>query len=258
MNVDPKTLQQLLQLQLYRPFFNAASSEQTDAFSFEYLLQMAMASSTTSPGAAAIAEESAAVYSLPLWTNAASAAFGLSPGLADSMDKAAAYGWNGSAAVSAYRQAAEAANFISSRQMNRASEPYDALILEASKEFGVDPALIKAVIATESGFNRYAVSPAGAKGLMQLTEATGRSLGVTDFFDPQQNIRAGTQYLAYLLERYGGQEATALAAYNAGPGRLARLGIAGDAELYAHYARLPQETQAYVHKVLASKRHYYV
>ncbi len=133
---------------------------------------------------------------------------------------------------------------------------FDVLIERASAKYGVDSSLIKAVIQSESSFNPYAVSHAGAKGLMQLMDATGQALGVTDPFDPEQNINAGTKYLAYLLDKYNGNEAVALAAYNAGPGRIDRLGIAGDADLRDKYDELPEETRRYVDKVLEARSHY--
>jgi soluble lytic murein transglycosylase-like protein len=124
------------------------------------------------------------------------------------------------------------------------------LIEKASRVFGVDAALIASVIQTESGYRTDAVSPAGAKGLMQLMDSTSKSLGVRDPFDPEANVMGGTKYLAKLLERFGGNEGVALAAYNAGPGRIQRLGIANDEDLSNRYHLLPQETQNYVRKVL--------
>jgi soluble lytic murein transglycosylase-like protein len=133
---------------------------------------------------------------------------------------------------------------------------FDPLIREASERYGVDPSLVKAVIHQESSFNPYAVSRAGAKGLMQLMDDTGEGYGVTDPFDPQQNIRAGTQFLSGLLRKYNGNEGVALAAYNAGPGRVDRLGIRDDNDLLNKLHLLPQETQAYVRKVLDLKQSY--
>ncbi|MBB6636253.1 lytic transglycosylase domain-containing protein [Cohnella thailandensis] len=130
---------------------------------------------------------------------------------------------------------------------------YDSLILQAANRYGVDPALIKGVIQSESSFRENAVSSAGAKGLMQLMDATAQGLGVTDSFDPMQNIDAGTRYLSYLLRKYNGNEATALAAYNAGPGRVDRLGITTNEELAARLTELPEETQAYIQKVLSNR-----
>ncbi|AZK46857.1 lytic transglycosylase domain-containing protein [Paenibacillus lentus] len=125
----------------------------------------------------------------------------------------------------------------------------DELISRASKAYGVAESLIKAVIETESSFNASAVSPAGAKGLMQLMDGTARGLGVSNPFDPAQNIDGGTRYLSSQLKRFGGEEKTALAAYNAGPGRIQRLGISNDVELMEKLHLLPKETQNYITKI---------
>lgn len=133
---------------------------------------------------------------------------------------------------------------------------YDPLIAEASAAHGVAFDLLKAVIDVESGFNPYAVSPAGAKGLMQLMDGTSEQLGLTDPFDPAQNINGGSRYLAMLLHKYEGHEAVALAAYNAGPGRVDRLGIRTEADLRDKLHLLPKETQAYVANVLERRKKY--
>lgn len=130
---------------------------------------------------------------------------------------------------------------------------YDGLIQQAAAQYGVDPALIKGVIQQESSFRPDAVSSAGAKGLMQLMDGTAQGLGVTDPFDPVQNINGGTRYLSYLLRKYDGNEAVALAAYNAGPGTIDKLGIGNDKELVSRLSEVPQETQAYVRKVLDAR-----
>lgn len=131
--------------------------------------------------------------------------------------------------------------------VRRASaQPYSDLIAAASKTHGVDPALIAGVIESESSFNPNAVSHAGAKGLMQLMDATARGLGVTDPFDPKQNVMGGTKLLRQLLDRYGGDVRLALAAYNAGPGAVSQY---GGVPPYA-------ETQRYIPRVLAAmERH---
>jgi len=113
-----------------------------------------------------------------------------------------------------------------------------ALISRASRRYGVDEGLIKAVIHAESNFKPTAVSSAGARGLMQLMPATAAGLGVTDSFNPEQNVMAGTRFLKDLLTRYGGDVDKALAAYNWGPGNVDR-----------GKSRLPQETRDYLVKV---------
>ncbi len=110
---------------------------------------------------------------------------------------------------------------------------------EATKQ-KVDAGLVRAVVEAESAYSPCAVSPVGAMGLMQLMPATAESLQVTDPYDPSQNITAGTQYLKQMLERYGGDIAKALAAYNAGP---ARVDAAGGVP------PIP-ETQEYVRKIM--------
>ena len=111
-----------------------------------------------------------------------------------------------------------------------------------AQNHGVDPALVRAVIKTESNFNRWAVSNKGARGLMQLIPATGARYGVRDFFDPQQNVEGGVQYLKFLLEKFNGNLDLSLAAYNAGENLVERLG------------RIPPipETTNYVRKVRAN------
>jgi hypothetical protein len=94
--------------------------------------------------------------------------------------------------------------------------PYAKEIREAAQRYGVEEALIKAVIRVESGFNSRAVSPKGARGLMQLMPGTASMLGVRDSFDPRQNIDGGVRHLRGLIERFGSDLSLALAAYNAG------------------------------------------
>ena len=99
---------------------------------------------------------------------------------------------------------------------------YESLIQEAAAEHGVDPALVRAVVRTESAFDAMAVSSAGAQGLMQLMPALSEELGVTDPFDPRENLFAGVRYLRWLLDVHDGDEKLALASYNAGPGTVER------------------------------------
>ncbi|MCE5236823.1 MAG: lytic transglycosylase domain-containing protein [Eubacteriales bacterium] len=129
------------------------------------------------------------------------------------------------------------------------SAAYDAVIEAASSRYGLDADLIRAVIRVESGYNKSAVSSAGAQGLMQLMPGTANSLGVTDSFDATQNIFAGTQYLAQQLDRFGDIR-LALAAYNTGPSRVASYGIA-DADNASEYAKISPSVRSYVDKVLS-------
>jgi soluble lytic murein transglycosylase-like protein len=119
--------------------------------------------------------------------------------------------------------------------------PYGELIRAAASKHGVDEKLIAHVIAAESNFNPRAVSRKRARGLMQLMPRTATRFAVANAFDPAQNIEAGTRYLKELLDRYRGDTALALAAYNAGP------------EMVERYRGVPPfpETQHYVRKITA-------
>ncbi len=124
-----------------------------------------------------------------------------------------------------------------------------AKIDRIARSYGVDPALVREVVRAESNFNPFATSRVGAKGLMQLMDSTARAMHVANAYDPDQNIAGGTRYLRYLLDKYDGNVKVALAAYNAGPGRVDRLGIDSDAEFDAKQELLPEETQRYVTKI---------
>jgi hypothetical protein len=115
----------------------------------------------------------------------------------------------------------------------------DQIVREAAERHHVDPALVRAVIETESGWNPRAVSRKGAGGLMQLIPTTAQRYGATDLFNPQQNIDAGVRHLKMLLERYNGNLDLALAAYNAGEGAVDK----------AHGIPAFRETRSYVQKV---------
>lgn len=147
-------------------------------------------------------------------------------------------------------------NAVSTNGEETVPTDYDSLIAAASAKYGVPESLIKAVIDTESNFNPNVVSSAGAKGLMQLMDGTAAGLGVSNSFDPEQNIDGGTKYLSLQLQRFGGEVKMALAAYNAGPGRVSRLGVSNDAELMNALKLLPAETQAYIAKVERAQAKY--
>ena len=118
--------------------------------------------------------------------------------------------------------------------------PFSEAVSDAAGQYGIDPSVITAVIVAESGGNARAVSPSGARGLMQIMPGTARELGLANPFDPRESILAGTRYLARMLDRFGGDLTLALAAYNAGPGAVRRHG------------GIPpyRETMRYVSKVL--------
>jgi len=123
--------------------------------------------------------------------------------------------------------------------VSKRGEVYEDLIVHHATEQNISADLVRAVIQVESAFNPLARSIKGAMGLMQLMPATARALGVTNAYDPGQNIRAGVTYLKQLLARYDSNVELALAAYNAGPGAVEK------------YGAVPpyRETRNYVHKI---------
>ncbi len=123
---------------------------------------------------------------------------------------------------------------------------FEPIINACALEYGVDKALVKAVIHAESGYNPNAVSSKGAQGLMQLMPKTAQGLKVTNSFDPTENIRGGVRYLRFLLDTFKGDVALAVAAYNAGLSRVAQ------------YGGIPpfEETRNYVSKVLSYQQSY--
>src|ERR1039458_8157014 len=123
--------------------------------------------------------------------------------------------------------------------------PLNEVVNTASAAYHLDPDLVNSVIHAESGFNAHAVSPKGARGLMQLMPGTANQLGVNDSFDPQANVTGGSRYLRELLERYDFDLVKALAAYNAGPERVEQ------------YHGVPpfRETRAYVNRIVRDYNH---
>lgn len=126
------------------------------------------------------------------------------------------------------------------------TDAYRKQIAAAARQYGVDPALLRAVIHAESAFNPNALSDKGAQGLMQLMPDTASDLGVDDPFDAGQNIRGGAQYLAKLLREFHGDERLATAAYNAGPQSVEK------------YAGVPpyDQTRVYVERVATLHERY--
>jgi len=129
---------------------------------------------------------------------------------------------------------------LAAHHISSGNSVIDALVQEAAARNGLDPCLIISVMRAESSFNRMAVSPKGASGLMQLMPETAVRFGVKNIFDPRENIIAGATYLRWLLERFGGDVRLALAGYNAGEGAV---------EMYGN--RIPPflETQNYVRTI---------
>lgn len=122
-----------------------------------------------------------------------------------------------------------------------ARKAYEDIIQEAARTYEIDPSLIRAVMQAESAFHPFVVSRAGAEGLMQLMPALADEMGVTDSFDPRENIMGGARYLKQLLDQHNGNIALTLASYNAGPGNVKR------------YGGVPpfKETRSYVKKIKA-------
>jgi soluble lytic murein transglycosylase-like protein len=130
-----------------------------------------------------------------------------------------------------------------SRDVERLLHP---IVIQTASRHQIDPALVKAIIMAESGFNTRAISKRGAKGLMQLMPATAQALGVEDIFNPKQNISGGVRYFKQLVTQFDGDVELALAAYNAGSRNV------------MHYQGIPpfKATQYYIKKVFKYYRIY--
>src|SRR5580704_16859935 len=145
-------------------------------------------------------------------------------------------------------------------EVSTSQQEIDAAIDQAASRHNVDPSLVRAVIKVESNFNPNAVSRTGAMGLMQLMPQTARQLNVSNPFDPEQNVDAGVRQLKQLMENYGGDVKLTLAAYNAGPGAVARsAGVPHYAETRQYVKRITQlyygETDSTGDRVLGSSFH---
>lgn len=147
----------------------------------------------------------------------------------------------GSVTIAAAELAAiEPEDVFGDSAQREADVPYSAQIRNAANSYSLNPALVASVIAVESNFNPRAVSKKSARGLMQLLPETAAQLAVPNAFDPAQNINGGTRYLRQLLDRYKQNLNLALAAYNAGPGRV------------DFYHGIPPiaETRSYINRVI--------
>lgn len=134
---------------------------------------------------------------------------------------------------------------VTNKNLSEKQQIEDA-VKKASKKYGLDENLIKAVIKTESNFNPRVVSSAGAKGLMQIMPANFNHLGVTNPFDIYQNVDAGTKLLKEYINKYNGDVEMGLMAYNGGPTRMKKRGVTSIEHIY----KMPKETQNYVKKVM--------
>lgn len=133
-----------------------------------------------------------------------------------------------------------AADLSSLRGYTTGNSQVDGYLIDSGNRNGIDPLLLYSVMHQESSFKSYAVSPKGARGLMQLMPPTARRFGVTNIFDPRQNIEGGARYLRFLTERFNGELSLVLAGYNAGEGAVEKYGW-----------RIPPyaETQEYVRRI---------
>jgi soluble lytic murein transglycosylase-like protein len=149
-------------------------------------------------------------------------------------------------ALASAQSAATPATTAAAATGTDSSTAFGAEIDAAAASNGIDPALLKGLVSQESGFDPNARSGAGALGLTQLMPGTAASLGVSNPLDPAQSLQGGAKYLRQQLDRFGGDERLALAAYNAGPGAVAR------------YGGVPpySETQNYVNSVMAKAAAY--
>lgn len=151
-----------------------------------------------------------------------------------------------------YCPACDPASKVNWQQIRLNRDAYNADIRRIAQAHGVDEALVRAVIHAESAFNPNALSTAGAQGLMQLMPATGRQYGVTDPWDPIQNIEGGVRYLRFLLDFFDGDTQLATASYNAGENAVLRFsGIPPYAETQVYVQRVGVLYERYQAELLA-------
>jgi soluble lytic murein transglycosylase-like protein len=155
---------------------------------------------------------------------------------------------NGPSAAARRRASREVVVPKSTRQRSRVRETsaFDDTIAAQARKYSLPQELVRAVIVAESNFDPEAISPAGARGLMQLMPGTAAAMYVQDIDDPVENIRGGTRYLRILANQFGGDLVKTIAAYNAGPGAVQKAGGIPKFE----------ETQGYVERVMKLYRIY--
>ncbi len=152
-----------------------------------------------------------------------------------------------------FRTASAAPAAAVARKKVNGDNSIDEIVEYYARRYALDPSLVYAIIRAESGGNRYAVSSAGARGLMQLMPGTAREMGVKDIFDPAENIAGGTQYLAKLLNLFDNNATFALAGYNAGPGNVRKYGGVPPFKETQDYVRRVKQYQRQVGKAGATR-----
>lgn len=252
MIIEPKTAKQLIEFQwmdsmnLDKSSLNNMAQGKIDSSVFAALLQQKMDQSGTTSISAEELLKTLAAISLP----------------ADQVDslKKGAMSLNGASSLDSSGAKIEMPQVsepkVRSGTPNTGAAQYADIVQAASAKYGIPQSLINGIIDAESSFNPNAQSGAGAKGLMQLMDGTAAGLGVKNSFDPEQNINGGSSYIASMLIRFGGSQRLALAAYNAGPGTLQRLGIRTEEDLNAKFDQLPRETQKYIGRVESAQAKY--
>ncbi|MDO3409186.1 lytic transglycosylase domain-containing protein [Saccharibacillus sp. CPCC 101409] len=252
MIIDPRTAKQLIEFQwidsmnLDKSSLNSMSQGKIDSSVFATLLQQKMQESGTSSISAEELLKTLDAISLPADQAASLKKGAMSLDGGSSLDSSPAK----------IEMPSVSEPKVQAGTPNSNAAQYADIVAAASAKYGIPQSLINGIIDAESSFNPNARSGAGAKGLMQLMDGTAAGLGVTNSFDPEQNINGGSSYIASQLMRYGGSQRLALAAYNAGPGTLQRLGIKTEADLDAKFSQLPRETQNYIGRVETAQAKY--
>jgi soluble lytic murein transglycosylase-like protein len=239
---------------------------QRSARKFDAVLQDQLSDSATADGDVAAAENGAMKELIPFALPSQPAAFTAEGGvpyenISQTLQNQLAASGNYNPGYAAYNAAnAEAAGGLNTMSGSVAdyaaglpaefagAAPYMEYIREASARYGMPVNLIIGIMKAESNFNNECVSYAGAKGLMQLMPETAAEVGVSDVFDPRQNILGSVEYVTKLINRYDGDVRLALAAYNTGPGKIAGRGVTSS--LSAEYLTVPQSIRDYAERVL--------